>query len=91
MKLVSIACPHCGAKLQTTPNAKILSCDYCNNDIMIDDEVKLIVTKETILQDANDPENRLAIRAIVPEESERISLSALDAVVPEEFRGLYAK
>ena len=42
MKLVSIACPHCGAKLHTTPNAKMLSCDYCNNDIMIDDQVKRI-------------------------------------------------
>ena len=22
-------CPHCGAQLQTTANAKMLSCDYC--------------------------------------------------------------
>ena len=42
MKLVSITCPHCGAKLQATPNAKMLTCDYCNGDFMIDDEVKLI-------------------------------------------------
>ena len=42
MKLIGIMCPHCGAKLQTTPNAKILSCDYCNNDVMIDDEVKRV-------------------------------------------------
>ena len=42
MKLVSITCPHCGAKLQATPNAKMLTCDYCNNDVMIDDEVKRV-------------------------------------------------
>jgi DNA-directed RNA polymerase subunit RPC12/RpoP len=42
MRLVSITCPHCGAKLQTTSNAKILACDYCNNDVMIDDEVKRV-------------------------------------------------
>ena len=40
MKLVSIVCPHCGARLQATPNAKMLTCDYCNGDFMLDDEVK---------------------------------------------------
>ena len=40
MKLVSITCPHCGAKLQATPNAKMLTCDYCNGEFMVDDEVK---------------------------------------------------
>ena len=42
MKLISIVCPNCGAKLQTTANAKMLTCDYCNNDVMIDDEVKRV-------------------------------------------------
>lgn len=65
--------------------------DFGGYHTYLTEDGKLIVTKETILQDANDPENRLAIRAIVPEEGKRISLSALDAVVPEEFRGLYAK
>ena len=40
MKLVSITCPNCGAKLQATSNAKMLACDYCNCDVMIDDEVR---------------------------------------------------
>ena len=42
MKLISLICPYCGAKLQTTPNAKMLTCDYCNCDVMIDDEIKRI-------------------------------------------------
>lgn len=42
MKLLSITCPNCGAKLQTTPNAKMLTCDYCNCDVMIEDEVKRV-------------------------------------------------
>lgn len=42
MKLVSITCPNCGAKLQATPNAKMLTCDYCNCDVMVDDEVKRV-------------------------------------------------
>ena len=42
MKLISIVCPNCGAKLQTTSNAKMLTCDYCDCDVMIDDEVKRI-------------------------------------------------
>ena len=40
MKLVSIVCSHCGARLQATLNAKVLTCDYCNGDFMLDDEVK---------------------------------------------------
>ena len=42
MKIVSIICPHCGARLQATPNTKMLTCDYCNGDFMLDDEVKRI-------------------------------------------------
>ena len=42
MKFLSIVCPHCGAKLQATPNAKILTCDYCNNNVMIDGEIKRV-------------------------------------------------
>lgn len=42
MRLVSITCPHCGAKLQTTANVKMLTCGYCNNDVMVDDEVKRV-------------------------------------------------
>ena len=42
MKLISITCPHCGARLQATPNAKMLTCDYCNGDFMLDDEVKRV-------------------------------------------------
>ncbi len=42
MKLLSITCPHCGAGLQATPNAKMLTCDYCNCDFMVDDEVKRV-------------------------------------------------
>ncbi len=40
MKLLSITCPYCGARLQATPNAKMLTCEYCNGDFMVDDEVK---------------------------------------------------
>ena len=46
MKLLSITCPHCGAKLQTTPNAKMLTCDYCNCDFMVDDEVKRVCLQD---------------------------------------------
>lgn len=42
MKLVSITCPNCGAKLQATPNAKMLTCNYCNCDVMVDDEIKRV-------------------------------------------------
>ena len=40
MQLVSIVCSHCGARFQATLNVKVLTCDYCNGDFMLDDEVK---------------------------------------------------
>ncbi len=42
MKFVSIKCPHCGAKLTTTQNSKMVTCEYCNQDFMIDNEVKAV-------------------------------------------------
>ena len=42
MKLVGVTCPHCGGKLEVTSNSKMVTCDYCNSDFMIDDEVKRI-------------------------------------------------
>lgn len=40
MKLVSITCPNCGGKLEVTSNSKMVTCDYCSSDFMIDDEIK---------------------------------------------------
>ena len=42
MKLVSVTCPHCGGTLQVTPNSKMVTCDYCNSDFMIDDEIRRV-------------------------------------------------
>lgn len=40
MKLISTVCPNCGASLQVDADKKKLTCNYCGNDILIDDEVK---------------------------------------------------
>ncbi len=40
MKLISTVCPNCGASLQVDVDKKKLTCNYCGNDILIDDEVK---------------------------------------------------
>ncbi len=39
MKLVDVSCPHCGANMKITDNARTVHCDYCNHDFLIDDEV----------------------------------------------------
>ena len=39
MKLVDVACPHCGAGMKVTDNARTVHCEYCNHDFIIDDEV----------------------------------------------------
>jgi ribosomal protein S27AE len=38
MKLVDVSCPHCGAGVKITDNAKTVNCEYCNYDFIIDDE-----------------------------------------------------
>ena len=40
MKIVSVICPHCGATLQTASNTKMLTCDYCKNDFMVNEYLK---------------------------------------------------
>ena len=40
MKLISVTCPNCGGNLKTVSNTKVLTCDYCNCEVVVDDEVK---------------------------------------------------
>ena len=42
MKIVSMACPHCGAALQLDADQKNLKCEYCGNSVFVDDEIKHI-------------------------------------------------
>ena len=39
MKLISMTCPHCGAKLQVDPNQKTATCKFCDTRFAVDDEV----------------------------------------------------
>ena len=65
--------------------------DYGAYNTYLSEYGKLIFVKETIVQDMNDDDNHLIIRAVVPNDIKKISLEALDAVVDERFRELYAK
>ena len=40
MRVISIHCPNCGAQLDVSDNASMVRCDYCNQQVTIDDEVK---------------------------------------------------
>lgn len=42
MKLFSVTCPNCGGKLDVTPNSKMVTCEYCKCDFIIDDEIKRV-------------------------------------------------
>ena len=42
MKLFSVTCPKCGGKLDVTPNSKMVTCEYCKCDFLIEDEIKRI-------------------------------------------------
>ena len=40
MKLLNVHCTNCGAAMKVTENAKVITCEYCNQDFVLDDEVK---------------------------------------------------
>ncbi len=40
MKIVSMVCPNCGASIQVDSDKKNLTCNYCGNNLFIDDEVQ---------------------------------------------------
>ena len=40
MRVISIHCPNCGAQLDVSDNVSMVRCDYCNQQVTIDDEVK---------------------------------------------------
>ncbi len=65
--------------------------DYGAYKTYLREDGKLIFVKETTVQDINDDDNHLIIRAVVPDDIKKISIDALDAVVDERFRGLYEK
>lgn len=49
MKLFAVTCPHCGGKLEVTSNSKMVTCEYCNCDFMIDDEVTPLCNSNIIV------------------------------------------
>lgn len=42
MKIVSAVCPNCGASIQVDMDKKNLTCNYCGNNLYLDDEVQHI-------------------------------------------------
>lgn len=40
MKLLNVHCTNCGAAMKVSKNAKVITCEYCNQDFVLDDEVK---------------------------------------------------
>lgn len=39
MKIISMVCPNCGASIQVDADKKNLTCNYCGNNLYLDDEV----------------------------------------------------
>ena len=40
MKLLNVHCTNCGAAMKVSENAKVITCEYCNQDFILDDDVK---------------------------------------------------
>lgn len=45
MKLLNVFCPNCGAGMKVTENSKVITCEYCNQDFVLYDEVKEFMLK----------------------------------------------
>ena len=45
MKLLNVFCPNCGAGMKVTENSKVITCEYCNQDFIIYDEMKDFMLK----------------------------------------------
>lgn len=45
MKLLNVFCPNCGAGMKITENSKVITCEYCNQDFIIYDEMKEFMLK----------------------------------------------
>lgn len=46
MKLIDMQCPRCGGKIQlddTPEDGEVLTCEYCGNSFLFDDEIKKII------------------------------------------------
>ena len=41
-KLMDVSCPRCGAALQITSNAKVITCEYCNHDFVLEEDIKKV-------------------------------------------------
>ena len=50
MKLLNIFCPNCGAGMKITANAKVITCEYCNHDFVLEDNVKQFRNALPLLQ-----------------------------------------
>ncbi len=42
MKIINMVCPNCGASLQVDADKSKLTCNYCGNSLLVDDEVQHI-------------------------------------------------
>ena len=54
MKLVSLKCPSCGAKLEVNPSLKKYTCNYCGETSLLDDEAVVVKFKKSKLEDSLD-------------------------------------
>lgn len=55
MKIINVNCNKCGNTLKVNKNNKFVTCEYCNNNFYIDDEIKKVEIK--IKGNNNDLEN----------------------------------
>ena len=63
MKIVEIKCPSCGGKLKMEgKETKLVTCEYCGNQFLLDDEKKqnknfhgIMILKPQMLKEINTP------------------------------------
>lgn len=75
MKLIKLKCQGCGAVIKLNNGMKEVTCDYCGNTYLVDDEVeRLEITKnyhKTFTDEAKIKENELNIKKMELREKEK--------------------
>jgi len=63
MKLVSFACPCCGATIKSDISGKKIKCEYCEKEIYVDDEFQRIILSPENIRNLADEINRSTVEA----------------------------
>ena len=62
VKLVSAKCPSCGGKLNINENSKVIKCEYCDTNIIVEDDTLRIQSNQNKKYNYFVPKKKISIK-----------------------------